>query len=76
MTNFDLEKITQLPELKGEFFLTPKEFAKIAGITPECVYGWGRAGYIKLKRFSPRRLMVPKSEVLRYLKGEMMETKK
>jgi hypothetical protein len=72
-SDFNPEKITVPPELEGKMFLTPAEFGKIAGVTRECVYGWARAGYIKLKRFSPRQLMVPQSEVLRYLQGEMMD---
>ena len=69
----DLEKIHLPPELVGKLFLTTQEFAKIAGVTRECIYGWAKAGHIRLKKYSPRCSMVPRNEVLRYLRGEMME---
>ena len=61
------------PELEGKLFLTTQEFAKIAGVSRECVYGWGKKGFLRLRQFQPRCRMVPREEVLRYLRGEMME---
>jgi hypothetical protein len=72
-SDFNPEKVALPPELEGKMFFTPAEFGKIAGVTRECVYGWAKAGYIKLKKYSPRCSMVPQSEVLKYLKGEMMD---
>jgi len=71
--DFNPEKITLPPELEGKLFLTMQEFAKLAGISRSSVYGWGKKGYLRLKKYSPCCLMVPKNEVLRYLRGEMME---
>jgi len=34
---------------------------------------YAEAGYIRLKKYSPRCSMVPRNEVLRYLRGEMMD---
>jgi hypothetical protein len=61
------------PELEGRLFLTIQEFARIAGVTKACVYKWGQKGHLRLKKFSPNCRMVPRDEVLRYLRGEMME---
>ena len=69
----ELEKNHLPPELVGKLFLTTREFAKIAGVTRECIYGWAKQGHIRLKKYSPRCSMVPRNEVLRYLRGEMME---
>ena len=69
----ELEKNHLPPELQGKLFLTTQEFADLAKVTRECIYGWAKAGYIRLKKYSPRCSMVPKDEVLRYLRGEMME---
>jgi hypothetical protein len=71
--DFNPEQIALPPELEGKLFLTTQEFAKLAGVTSQCVYGWAKAGYLRLKKYSPRCSMVPRSEVLRYLMGEMME---
>jgi len=73
MKDFNPEQITLPPELEGKLFLTTREFAALAHVTRECVYGWAKAGYIRLKKYSPRCSMVPRNEVLRYLRGEMME---
>jgi hypothetical protein len=61
----ELEKNHMPPELVGKLFLTTQEFAKIAGVTRECIYGWAKAGHIRLKKYSPRRSMVPKDEVFK-----------
>ena len=69
----DLEKTCLPPELAGKLFLTTQEFANLAGVSRSCVYGWGKKGFLRLRQFQPRCFMVPREEVLRYLRGEMME---
>jgi len=62
-----------LPPELDKAWLTTREFAKLAGVARSTVYEWNRAGYLRLKKFTPRCLDVPREEVLRYLRGEMME---
>ena len=71
--DFNTEEITLPSELTGKLFLTMQEFAKLAGVSRSCVYGWGKKGFLRLRQFQPRCHMVPKDEVLRYLRGEMMD---
>jgi len=62
-----------LAKLEGRQFLTISEFATLARVTKSTVYGWGKKNYLRLKKYSPKRTMIPASEVLRYLRGEMLE---
>jgi len=43
-SDFNPEQITLPPELEGKLFLTTREFAALAHVTRECVYGWAKAG--------------------------------
>jgi len=61
------------PELEGRTFFTLEEFGQLAGRTPGTIRVWGKKGFLKLRRFSPKSLMVPLSELERYMRGEMME---
>ena len=71
-SDFNPEKIT-LPEEFDKAWLTTREFARLAGVSRSTVYEWNRAGHLRLKKFTPRCLDVPREEALRYLRGEMME---
>jgi hypothetical protein len=54
-------------------FLTYEEFGSIVGVTGHTVDLWVRNGYLKAARFSPRCVMIPRTELERYERGEMME---
>ena len=71
--DFNPEKIILPPELEGRLFFTPKEFGALVGVHRGTIFRWAQAGYLKLTKFSPRCSMVPKSELERYMRGEMME---
>ena len=73
-TDFNPVDIKLPQELENRLFFTPKEFGSLVGASRDTVYRWHRLGYIKLTKFSPRCHMVPKSELERYMRGEMMET--
>ena len=70
---FNPEKITLPPELEGRQFFHLDEFGKIIGVTANTVSRWGKLGLLKITKFSPRCQMVKKSELERFLRGEMME---
>ena len=61
------------PELEGRMFLTPAEFGGLVGKSKTTVLRWGRVGWLKLRKFSPKCIMVPVNELERYMRGEMME---
>jgi predicted site-specific integrase-resolvase len=71
--DFNPETITLPPELDGRLFFTPKEFGDLLGVHRGTIFRWAQAGYLKLRKFSPRCSMVPRSELERYVRGEMME---
>ena len=73
MINHNPETITLPPELEGRLFFTAAEFGKMVGKTATTVLRWRRMGYLKMRQFSPNFYMVPKSELERYMRGEMME---
>ena len=73
MKDFNPEKITLPPELEGRLFFTPKEFGALVGVHRGTIFRWAQAGHLRLTKFSPRCSMVPKSELERYMRGEMME---
>jgi excisionase family DNA binding protein len=54
-------------------FFTYAEFGSIVGVTGHTVYMWVRKGYIRAARFSPKCVMIPRAELERYERGEMME---
>jgi hypothetical protein len=66
---------TDVPLLEKLFF-TYEEFGSIIGVNKVTVYRWVRKGYLREARFSPRFSMIPRAELERYQKGEMMEGKK
>ena len=61
------------PELEHRLFFTPKEFGDLLGISSVTVLRWGKRGWLKLRKFSPKCFMVPLSELERYMRGDMME---
>ena len=62
------------PEMEGRSFFTPAEFGRLVGKSSTTILRWGRFGWIRLRRFSPKCLMVPRCELDRYMSGEMMES--
>jgi excisionase family DNA binding protein len=58
--------------LSEKKFFTYAEFGSIVGVSKTTVYMWVRNGYLKAARFSPRCVMIPRAELERYEKGEMM----
>ena len=62
------------PELEDRLFFTPAEYGNLIGKSSVTVLRWHRIGWLKMKRFSPKCLMVPRSELERYMQGEMMES--
>jgi excisionase family DNA binding protein len=60
------------PILEREF-LSYREFASIIGVTHTTICRWVKKGYLRAARFSPRYVMIPRSELDRYRRGEMME---
>jgi len=71
--DFNPEKITLPPELEGRLFLTFEEFGALLGVHRATIFRWAAAGYLKLRKFSPRCSMVPRTELERFMRGEMME---
>jgi excisionase family DNA binding protein len=59
--------------LSEKKFFTYAEFGSIVGVVRHTVYMWVRNGYLRAARFSPRCVMIPRSELERYERGEMME---
>ena len=70
---FSPEKITLPPELEGRLWFHLDEFGEIIGVTANTVSRWGKLGLLKITKFSPRCQMVKKSELERFMRGEMME---
>ena len=60
------------PLLERKFF-TYAEFASIIGVHRQTIYMWVKKGYLRAARFSPQCVMIPRSELERYERGEMME---
>jgi excisionase family DNA binding protein len=63
---------TDIPLSEKKFF-TYAEFGSIVGVSKITVYSWVRKGYLRAARFSPRCVMIPRAELERYERGEMME---
>ncbi|MDR2049739.1 MAG: helix-turn-helix domain-containing protein [Treponema sp.] len=61
---------TNVPVEEKKFF-TYTEFARLV-VTKTTIYRWVKEGYLKTARFSPRCVMIPRSELERYGRGEMM----
>jgi excisionase family DNA binding protein len=59
--------------LSEKKFFTYAEFASIIGVHKQTVYMWVRRGYLRAARFSPQCVMIPRAELERYERGEMME---
>jgi excisionase family DNA binding protein len=64
---------TNIPLSEKKFF-TYAEFGSIVGVSGHTVYMWVRNGYLRAARFSPRCVMIPRAELERYERGEMMES--
>lgn len=73
MSDFNPGLIKIPQELEGRMFFTTKEFGALVGKSSSTVSRWYREGWLKMAKFSPRCRMVPKSELDRFLRGEMME---
>jgi len=79
MSDCQNEVLTQTWEPSGKLFFTAKEFGSLAGVSKETVYRWAKLKNEKgeplliMKEFSPKEKRIPRSELERYLRGEMME---
>jgi len=73
--DFNPETVTLPPELEGRQFFHLDEFGKIIGVTANTVSRWGKLGFLQITKFSPRCQMVKRSELERFLRGEMMTSK-
>jgi excisionase family DNA binding protein len=62
---------TNVPLEERKFF-TYAEFARFVGVTKQTVYIWVKKGYLRAARFSPQCVMIPRGELERYERGEMM----
>jgi excisionase family DNA binding protein len=62
---------TDIPLTEKKFF-TYTEFGSIVGVTKQTVYMWVKKGYLRAARFSPQCVMIPRTELERYERGEMM----
>jgi excisionase family DNA binding protein len=63
---------TDIPLEERKFF-TYAEFGRLVGVSGLTVWRWVRLGYLRAARFSPRCVMIPRAELERYERGEMME---
>ncbi|MDR0474543.1 MAG: helix-turn-helix domain-containing protein [Treponema sp.] len=72
MKDFNPETVSLPPELQGRLFFTPKEFGALLGVHRATIFRWAAEGYLKMQKFSPRCSMVPKTELERFMRGEMM----
>jgi excisionase family DNA binding protein len=59
--------------LSEKRFFSYAEFGSIVGVTKQTIYMWVKKGYLRAARFSPQCVMIPRAELERYEKGEMME---
>ena len=73
MKNINPVTIKLPANLEGRSFLTPAEFGGLVGRDKSTILSWGRKGWLRLRKFSPKCIMVPLSELERYMNGEMME---
>jgi excisionase family DNA binding protein len=62
---------TNVPLEERKFF-TYEEFGRLIGVNKHTVYMWVRRGYLRAARFSPKCVMIPRGELERYERGEMM----
>jgi len=74
MKDFNPETIKLPPELENRLFFTPNEFGALVKASIASLHRWRRAGWLKMTQFTPRCYMVPRSELERYSRGEMMST--
>ncbi|MDR0759586.1 MAG: helix-turn-helix domain-containing protein [Treponema sp.] len=58
--------------LKEKLFFTYTDFGLLIGVSKQTVYRWVKLGYLRAARFSPQCVMIPRSELERYERGEMM----
>jgi len=73
MTSINPVTIKLPSHLEGRLFFTPAEFGRLVGRDKSTILSWGRKGWLKLRKFSPKCIMVPLTELERYMNGEMME---
>jgi excisionase family DNA binding protein len=59
-------------QLKDKLFFSYEEFGSLVGVSRQTVWRWVRKGYLRAARFSPRCVMIPRGELERYERGEMM----
>jgi hypothetical protein len=76
MKEFNPEKIVLPEHLQRRQFFHLEEFGKLIGVTANTVSRWGKLGFLKITKFSPRCQMVSISELERFKRGEMMEGSK
>jgi hypothetical protein len=61
-----------IPEaFANRMFFTDAQVAGIIGVSAVSVGRWRREGYIKARYFGKRCVMIPRSEVERFIRGEI-----
>jgi hypothetical protein len=71
MTETPVNEI-HIPEaFANRMFFTDKEVGEIAGKTSVTIGRWRREGYIKGSYFGKRSVMIARSEVERFIRGEI-----
>jgi len=73
----DLNKNTAiLPvALENKLYFTAKEFGTLVGVSGVTVYRWHKIGLLQMKQYTPKCKMVPRAELERFMRGEMMEVR-
>jgi hypothetical protein len=63
---------TTIPDaFANRVFFTDKEFGVIIGRHGGTIARWRREGYIKGRHFGSRCVMIPRSELERFIRGEI-----
>ena len=57
-------------------WLSLAEFADAAGVSNTSVLRWIKGGYLSATRYSPKCVMLRRSELECYLRGEMLERRR
>jgi hypothetical protein len=67
----DLNEVNIPEAFATRMFFTDKEVAEIAGRDRQTVSRWRREGYLKGSYFGKRSVMIHRSEVERFIRGEI-----
>jgi hypothetical protein len=68
---YDLNEIHIPDEFASRMFFSDKEVAEIAGRDRQTISRWRREGYFKANYFGRRSVMIHRSEVERFIRGEI-----